>query len=136
MACPTRELVQLEQKLLESRNSPSPSLAQKISTMCQKRNQPIIGYVFLGITCLSIMVVMVTCEPLPGAENWGRGRCPVINVSWNDAQDYLYWLSRKTGKSYRRSEHGVYQPYSLNFRASRNPVCCAAASTAFSMVRA
>ena len=33
--------------------------------MCQKRNQSIIGYVFLGITCLSIMTVMVACEPLP-----------------------------------------------------------------------
>ena len=175
--------------------------------MCLKRNQPIIGYVFLGITCLSIMTVMVACElppespvsslveqcrereqapqgvlgppaqqiryvgdifrdcpncpemvVLPGGsflmgahsdawfaedherpyhpvtiaepfavgryevtfdewdacvaeggcdcyepedEDWGRGRRPVINVSWNEAQDYLNWLSQKTGKSYR-----------------------------------
>ena len=174
---------------------------------CLKRNQPIIGYVFLGILCLSIMTVMVACEPLPVSppsslveqcrererapqgvlgpqvrqsryvgdifrdcpncpemvvlpggsflmgsppdalfadsnerpyhpvtisepfavgryevtfdewdacvaeggcdcyepedEDWGRGRRPVINVSWEDAQDYLYWLSQKTGKSYR-----------------------------------
>jgi len=26
---------------------------------------------------------------------WGRGQCPVINVSWNDAQEYLTWLNRK-----------------------------------------
>ncbi len=32
---------------------------------------------------------------------WGRGRRPVINVSWNDAKQYVRWLSRKTGKSYR-----------------------------------
>lgn len=37
----------------------------------------------------------------PEDEGWGRGRRPVINVSWEDAQDYLYWLSQKTGKSYR-----------------------------------
>ncbi len=37
----------------------------------------------------------------PWDEGWGRGRRPVINVSWNDAQPYLAWLSRKTGKSYR-----------------------------------
>jgi formylglycine-generating enzyme required for sulfatase activity len=34
-------------------------------------------------------------------EGWGRGRRPVINVSWTDAQYYLGWLSRMTGKHYR-----------------------------------
>ena len=34
-------------------------------------------------------------------EGWGRGRRPVINVSWNDAQDYVAWLSAQTGASYR-----------------------------------
>jgi formylglycine-generating enzyme required for sulfatase activity len=37
----------------------------------------------------------------PADEGWGRGRRPVINVSWDDAQKYVAWLSRKTGKSYR-----------------------------------
>ncbi len=32
---------------------------------------------------------------------WGRGRRPVINVSWNDAQDYVEWLSAQTGQTYR-----------------------------------
>jgi formylglycine-generating enzyme required for sulfatase activity len=31
----------------------------------------------------------------------GRGRQPVIEVSWYDAQDYLKWLSEETGKPYR-----------------------------------
>jgi formylglycine-generating enzyme required for sulfatase activity len=31
----------------------------------------------------------------------GRGQRPVINVSWDDANAYVAWLSRKTGKSYR-----------------------------------
>ena len=34
-------------------------------------------------------------------EDWGRGRRPVINVSWNDAKDYVAWLSSQTGQSYR-----------------------------------
>ena len=37
----------------------------------------------------------------PGDEGWGRGRRPVINVSWLDAKAYVSWLSRKTGKRYR-----------------------------------
>jgi formylglycine-generating enzyme required for sulfatase activity len=32
---------------------------------------------------------------------WGRGRQPVINVSWKDAKQYVAWLSRITGKTYR-----------------------------------
>ena len=31
---------------------------------------------------------------------WGRGRQPVINVSWVDAQRYVAWLSKTTGKIY------------------------------------
>ena len=34
-------------------------------------------------------------------EGWGKGRRPVINVSWHDAKEYAAWLSRKTGKTYR-----------------------------------
>ena len=37
----------------------------------------------------------------PDDEGWGRGSRPVINVSWNDAQRYVQWLSRKTGAKYR-----------------------------------
>jgi formylglycine-generating enzyme required for sulfatase activity len=32
---------------------------------------------------------------------WGRGRQPVINVSWWDAVAYVKWLSAKTGRAYR-----------------------------------
>ena len=34
-------------------------------------------------------------------DGWGRGRRPVINVSWDDAQRYAAWLSKMTGKPYR-----------------------------------
>jgi formylglycine-generating enzyme required for sulfatase activity len=33
--------------------------------------------------------------------DWGRGKRPVIHVSWDDAQAYVAWLSRMTGKTYR-----------------------------------
>ncbi len=37
----------------------------------------------------------------PNDEGWGRGKRPVINVSWNDAKAYAKWLSKKTGKTYK-----------------------------------
>jgi formylglycine-generating enzyme required for sulfatase activity len=38
---------------------------------------------------------------MPGDNGWGRGRRPVMNVSWLDTQAYVQWLRRKTGKPYR-----------------------------------
>ena len=42
------------------------------------------------------------CKHNPGDQGWGRGKRPVIDVSWDDiTKEYLPWLSRKTGKTYR-----------------------------------
>jgi formylglycine-generating enzyme required for sulfatase activity len=37
----------------------------------------------------------------PNDKGWGRGKRPVINVSWDDAVAYAEWLSQKTGEKYR-----------------------------------
>jgi formylglycine-generating enzyme required for sulfatase activity len=37
----------------------------------------------------------------PPDEGWGRGRRPVIHVSWDNAQAYVAWLSARTGQDYR-----------------------------------
>jgi formylglycine-generating enzyme required for sulfatase activity len=42
-----------------------------------------------------------TGRELPDDEGWGRGKRPVINVSWEDANAYAQWLSQQTGKRYR-----------------------------------
>jgi len=41
------------------------------------------------------------CSTRPGDNGWGRGNRPVIMVSWNDAEEYVHWLSDKTGQTYR-----------------------------------
>jgi formylglycine-generating enzyme required for sulfatase activity len=53
---------------------------------------------------------------------WGQGQQPVIFVSWNDAQLYVAWLSKMTGKPYRLPSEAEWEfavragsatPYSL-----------------------
>ena len=42
-----------------------------------------------------------TGEWRPSDEGWGRGKRPVINVSWKNALAYCKWLCKKTGMKYR-----------------------------------
>jgi len=43
----------------------------------------------------------LTKRRLPPDHGWGRGRRPVIHVSWHDARDYALWLAINTGGKYR-----------------------------------
>ncbi len=45
----------------------------------------------------------------PSDQGWGRGRRPVMNVSWDDANAYVTWLATKTGKSYRLLSESEYE---------------------------
>jgi formylglycine-generating enzyme required for sulfatase activity len=45
----------------------------------------------------------------PNDQGWGRGRQPVLNVDWNDAQQYVTWLSEVTGKTYRLLSEAEYE---------------------------
>ncbi len=40
------------------------------------------------------------CDPVSDS-GMGRGSKPVVNVSWDDAQQYVKWFSTMTGKDYR-----------------------------------
>lgn len=41
------------------------------------------------------------CKTKAEGQGWGRGKRPVIDVTWSDSQEYVNWLSKRTGKSYR-----------------------------------
>ena len=41
------------------------------------------------------------CNPRILDEGWGRGRNPIINVTWDDARRYIAWICNLTGKPYR-----------------------------------
>jgi formylglycine-generating enzyme required for sulfatase activity len=42
-----------------------------------------------------------TAGRLPGDYGWGRGRRPVVDVSFSDAVAYARWLTEQTGHAYR-----------------------------------
>ncbi len=60
------------------------------------------------------------CRRTPSDQGWGRDSRPAINVSWSEANQYVSWLSGKTGK-----------PYRLLSEAEREYVTRAGTTTAF-----
>lgn len=76
----------------------------------------------------------------PDDEGWGRGKLPVMQISWEDAQSYVAWLSQKTGKFYRlptdaeweyAARAGTSTPFPWGDKANHNQAnygtdaCCA-----------
>ena len=66
-------------------------------------------------------------------KGWGRGRRPVIQVSWDDAVAYTKWLSEQTGERYRlpseaeweyAARAGTETAYSWGNEIDRNRATC------------
>ena len=69
----------------------------------------------------------------PQDNGWGRGNLPVIDVSWEDAQRYVGWLSAQTGSAYRllseaeweyAARSGTETQYSWGNEIGRNRANC------------
>ncbi|MFM9886951.1 MAG: SUMF1/EgtB/PvdO family nonheme iron enzyme [Burkholderiales bacterium] len=69
------------------------------------------------------------CQHRPEDSGWGKANRPVINVSWNDAKEYVKWLSSKTSKAYRllseaeweyAARAGSATPYPWGIHAGQN----------------
>jgi formylglycine-generating enzyme required for sulfatase activity len=69
------------------------------------------------------------CSHRPDDLGWGRGRQPVMNVSWDDAQQYVAWLSRKTGKFYRLLSEAEWE-YAAQAGSGREAVAAQGANQA------
>jgi formylglycine-generating enzyme required for sulfatase activity len=48
-----------------------------------------------------VCVTAGSCDDAVSDRGWGRGRRPVMMVTWLGAKPYGEWLSERTGKSYR-----------------------------------
>jgi formylglycine-generating enzyme required for sulfatase activity len=48
------------------------------------------------------------CPPVSDS-GFGRGQRPVINVTWDDARQYVAWLAKMTGKPYRLLTEAEYE---------------------------
>jgi formylglycine-generating enzyme required for sulfatase activity len=59
------------------------------------------SYIWTGSAWEKRSGVTWKCDAVGNIRPQGAYNHPVIHVSWNDANEYCLWLSRKTGKSYR-----------------------------------
>jgi formylglycine-generating enzyme required for sulfatase activity len=60
------------------------------------------------------------CSHRPADRGWGRDRQPVMDVNWEEAQQFVAWLSRKTRKAYRLLSEAEWEYAAQAGRGSAN----------------
>ncbi|MDH3596731.1 MAG: SUMF1/EgtB/PvdO family nonheme iron enzyme [Rhodospirillales bacterium] len=83
-----------------------PDKDERLDTNEEPRHRVTMGYKFALSRYEVSFEQWDTCVkegacPSIADEGWGRGKRPVMNVSWWEVQKYVAWLSQKTGKIYR-----------------------------------
>jgi len=72
------------------------------------------------------------CKYWPDDHGWGRGRRPVVDISWDDAKLFVSWLSQTTKRAYRlpseaeweyAARAGTNSPFWWGRSAGGNAVC-------------
>jgi len=63
----------------------------------------------LAFTLERLYAAYGECDPEIPDSGYGRGQQPVINVTWYHAQQYVAWLSKMTGKTYRLLTEAEYE---------------------------
>ena len=62
-----------------------------------------------------------TQKEKPPDGNWGRGKMPVISVSWHDSLEYCKWLSTKTGFHFKLPTEAQWEKAARGTNALRFP---------------
>ncbi|MCU0833276.1 MAG: SUMF1/EgtB/PvdO family nonheme iron enzyme [Chromatiaceae bacterium] len=77
--------------------------------------------------------VRATGGRFPSDFGWGRGRQPVVDLSWIEARAYADWLTRQTGQRYRLPSEaeweyaagaGLRSPFWWGFQAEQGRAVC------------
>lgn len=86
------------------------------------------------------LFALSTGRPLPDDNGWGRANRPVINISWNDANAYAYWIRQQTGQPYRLPSEAEWEyaaragsptQYSWGNEVGTNQAACDDCGSAF-----